>query len=67
MIDKLAYNATEAAAAIGVSREHLYKLAYDFKIEKRYSGQRMLFTHQALVKYLEGLPSLPPENPEAQR
>ena len=59
---KLLYTVAEAAAALGVSENHVYVLARQGSLEKRYIGKgtrNFRIPADSLQSYVDGLPTEP--------
>lgn len=54
--ERLAYGVDEAAACLGLSRAHVYRLIAQGRLQPRKSGKRTLILRSDLVAFLESLP-----------
>lgn len=54
----IAYSPAEAAAMVGLSRETVRRHVHSGRIDARRDGDRILITHEALVRFVESLPAV---------
>lgn len=56
-VDRLAYSVEEAAACLGLSRAHMYRMIAQGRLKPRKAGKRTLILRSDLVAFLEALPT----------
>ncbi|MBX9989353.1 MAG: helix-turn-helix domain-containing protein [Phreatobacter oligotrophus] len=54
--ERLAYSVDEAAACLGLSRAHVYRMIAQGRLQPRKAGKRTLILRSDLVAFLESLP-----------
>lgn len=59
MTFKPLFSVAETAAALGVSRATVRRLAKDFHLDQRYVGSKMTITRASINELVENLPCLP--------